>query len=418
MSVSRTTAASPGHEPLASEEIVDSVLRLLGEDDTAVIVHDLDVLRLHLSALRRDFPESVDHAVAVKTMPHPQMLRTLVAEGFGLEAASFEEVELAAAAGAAPRSIIFDSPVKTVAEMSRCDDRFPGMLCNANSLTELGRYPDEPAVELGLRINPELSTDAPGVYAVSESTSKFGVRLSRRAEILDASLRSPFSALHMHLGSQVMDVEPHVAAASSLVRLADDIDEHRAEHGAATRVTTIDIGGGLLAEPRGVPGTPGSVMHRYGARLAEEVPALFARKVRTEFGQWLHAEAGWAASRVEYVEAGRRPRIYVHLGADLFVRDVYGTPREFQFAVRRKDGAISRIPETEYDVAGPLCFAGDMLGRALPLPRVEEGDWLIIEGTGANTYGLWSRHCSRAIPAVVAVEGSVASLWSRRSAVF
>jgi diaminopimelate decarboxylase len=55
-----------------------------------------------------------------------------------------------------------------------------------------------------------------------------------------------------------------------------------------------------------------------------------------------------------------------------------------------------------YDLAGPLCFAGDYLARSVQLPVLHEGDWLVIHETGANAYGLWSRHCSRDIPAVLA----------------
>jgi diaminopimelate decarboxylase len=129
-----TLFADPGR-PSGSD--VAAVLDLLGADDTAVIVCDLTRLRAHLEILRSAFPSAVEHAVAIKTMPHPRMLACLVEEGFGLEAASFEEVELAIAAGAPAHRIIFDSPVKTAAEIERCDARYPGMLCNANSLEEL-----------------------------------------------------------------------------------------------------------------------------------------------------------------------------------------------------------------------------------------------------------------------------------------
>jgi diaminopimelate decarboxylase len=409
-----TLFADPGR-PSGSD--VAAVLDLLGADDTAVIVCDLTRLRAHLEILRSAFPSAVEHAVAIKTMPHPRMLACLVEEGFGLEAASFEEVELAIAAGAPAHRIIFDSPVKTAAEIERCDARYPGMLCNANSLEELTRYSREPAVQVGLRINPEQRTSAPALFDVSGPSSKFGVPLSRRDEILDASLTSPFQALHLHIGSQVGEVDSHIAAVRLLVDRADEIDAYRAAAASRHRITILDIGGGLAADavPGGVEGH--TIVHELATRLAAEVPHLFDRQVRTEFGQWVHTHAGWVASRVEYVDEVPRSRAFIHLGADFFLRDVYTDPRPFGFAVYRADGGLNRAVEARYDLAGPLCFAGDNLGEQVPLPHLEVGDWLVIEGTGANTLGLWSRHCSRAIPAVVAVDERGVSVWSPRRSV-
>ena len=97
----------------------------LGEDDTALIGVELDVLDAQLESLRASFPSSVRHSIAIKTMPHPKMLAHLTARGFGLEAASIEEVRLALQTGAAPRDLIFDSPVKTRAEISWCQINLP-----------------------------------------------------------------------------------------------------------------------------------------------------------------------------------------------------------------------------------------------------------------------------------------------------
>jgi diaminopimelate decarboxylase len=70
------------------------------------------------------------------------------------------------------------------------------------------------------------------------------------------------------------------------------------------------------------------------------------------------------------------------------------------------------------DIAGPLCFAGDYLVNGTPLPSVvKEGDYLFIDSTGANTYALWSRHCSRTVPATWAWDGNSMVKWSHRSSI-
>ena len=391
----------------------------LTEDDTAVIGVDLDALDAQLESLRAAFPSSVRHAVAIKTMPHPQMLAHLIDCGFGLEAASLEEVQLALKAGAAPNDLIFDSPVKTRTEIAWCDTHLPGALLNANSIAELKRYPDAPSFQVGLRINPELTTGAPSAFDVSGERSKFGVAISTdRATLIAACIDAGVTALHMHIGSQVPTCDAHVEAVARLLEVASDIDAARFERQDERRITTLDIGGGIRSATEG-----DALMPLYGQRLKSEHPHLFDYDVRTEFGQWVQANAGWAASRVESVENRAVPMAFLHLGADYFMRDVYGTNgvAGYDLAVVKSDGRVVTVgdasePTQTYDLVGPLCFAGDVLARDLELPLLAEGDWLVIAGTGANTLGLWSRHCSRAVPKVVASSGGTCRTWSERQA--
>ena len=56
------------------------------------------------------------------------------------------------------------------------------------------------------------------------------------------------------------------------------------------------------------------------------------------------------------------------------------------------------------DLAGPLCFAGDYLEKGCMLPPLQEGDEMLLLGTGSNAYALWSRHTSRSIPATYGVD--------------
>lgn len=406
-----------GHRTQIAAASLVAALAGLDEDDTAIIGVELDTLDAQLAVLRDVFPDSVRHSIAIKSMPHPQMLAHLTTSGFGLEAASLEEVQLALRAGAAPSDLIFDSPVKTRSEIAWCHANLPGALLNANSIAELLRYPEAPAFQVGLRINPEITTGAPDVFDVSGGRSKFGVAISTpAATIVEACIDAGVTALHMHIGSQVPTCDAHVEAVGRLLELVAAIDSARAERGNDHRITTIDIGGGVRSEAEGH-----ALMSLYGQRLQTEHAPLFDFDVRTEFGQWVQTNAGWAATRVETVEERAVPMAFVHLGADYFMRDVYGATGagQYGFAVVRPDGEIATAvdadqPTRTYDIVGPLCFAGDVLTRDLELPVLTEGDWLVIAGTGANTLGLWSRHCSRAVPKVIASAAGASSVWSDR----
>ena len=381
------------------------MLPKLGAEDTAIIGVNLPVLTARLHHLQDAFPEGVQHSIAIKTNPHPKMLEFLVSQGFGLEAASIEEVRMALAAGCSPAHLVFDSPVKTRHEIREISS-LSGMLVNVNSLEELDRFDADFQGILGIRINPQVHTGAPELFDVSKNESKFGVPVDMKERIVDAALRYPVQALHMHSGSQMKDLNIQRGALKELKRIADAINAV-----APGKIKVLDIGGGLPTETLG----PHTRMEAYG-QIVAEVFRDSGYLLVTEFGQWVQAEAGFALSAIEYVLAPNK--LFIHLGADFFMRDAYTKARSFPMTVWNGDATQVQGIEKAYDIAGPLCFAGDYLAHGLELPaEVQEGQYLFIDHTGANTYALWSRHCSRTLPATWAWDGNSMVKWSNRSTI-
>jgi len=373
---------------------------LLGADDPAAIFIAFDVLDDRLDHLRRTFPANALHAVAIKSNPLQPVLRHVVARGFGLEAASFEELMLARASGAPAERTVFDSPAKRQVEIDWCEQHLPGLLVNANALEELPRYSRSSRLRLGLRINPLAQAGSPSLYDVSREGSKFGVPIRRRAEILRAFVEVPaLVGLHVHVGSGISDAAAAAHAVAEVYRLARDIDAACLRRGVDKRVEFVDVGGGAAAVYSGAtqPGLGG-----YVRELRRLVPDIEQRGMVTEYGRFTQAHCGWAVSDVEYVLPQRRHDVAVlHIGADMFVREVYsGAPRH---EVRAFDasGRPRRGSRRGYRLAGPLCFAGDFLGGVEELPRLGAGDRVVVCDVGANTFALWSRHCSRAFPKVL-----------------
>jgi len=207
------------------------------------------------------------------------------------------------------------------------------------------------------------------------------------------------------------DLTVQLQAIERLYALADAIDTHRASNANNWLIKTINIGGGLPAECE----TEQPMMRTYASQVSELAAANPSRQLRTEFGQWTHSAAGYAMTRVEYVGEGAVPSIFIHLGADFFTRHVYVPATPLAFKVFGSDGTEKTERKRAYNVAGPLCFAGDYLARNIELPIVDEGDWLLISNVGANTYGLWSRHCTRTIPKVLGIDlQGVVTQWSDR----
>jgi len=373
-------------------------------NDNAVIFYVKDALEYRLNLLKENFPKQTLHAISIKTCDHPNVLKHIVKLGFGLEAASFEEVLLAKNAGADNQKIIFDSPVKTRNEIQYCHENLPGILLNANSIEELKRYPSNFSGRLGLRINPLVDLDVPGIFNVSSKMSKFGVPISKYEEIVSACIFYPqITCLHIHIGSAIKDFSSNLQAIKMIADLANEINKQRTDKGIYTKINILDIGGGIEFGPN----NSSFSIHNFVKEI-QQIPQLLEKfKLITEFGAFVHKDCCFVVSDVEYVVSNTEDSasiIFLHIGADLFVRKIYSDQfLNYPFSVINLSKKKERKKKL-YNVVGPLCFAGDILYENVFIPELDEGDKFIIYEIGANTFSMWSKHCNRTKPKFLFVE--------------
>jgi diaminopimelate decarboxylase len=395
---------------------------LLDDANPSVIFHDLVGLRSRVNELRRTFPDGTLHAIAIKANPVLEVLRVVVEAGGGLEAASMEEVELALAAGCLPENLVLDSPAKTRSDIKRALEL--GVYLNADNLDELDRIGESSpelldGARVGLRINPSVGEGRIAATSTGGKRSRFGLAMPQDQEGIErfAEQLSGFEwlhGLHVHVGSQGCDLTTLVPAGERALALARAVDSAAGER----RIDTIDIGGGLPTRYRAedVVITPAD----YVAAIQQTAPALLEYKLMTEFGRSVQAPCGFAATRVEYLkDLAGEPMAVGHLGADFALRIAY-RPQDWwlDISVYDANGEPKELVDLRpIHVAGPLCFSGDFLARDRMLPAIEVGDILVFHDTGAYTMGMWSRHCSRGMPAVVGIEddGTFRTLRKRES---
>ncbi|WP_437568598.1 diaminopimelate decarboxylase [Sorangium sp. So ce542] len=377
------------------------------EVEPAVLFHDLGRMRARIERIGAAFPPGALHAVAIKANPLVEVLRAAVDCGAGLEAASLEEVRLSLAAGCPPGRIVYDSPAKTRAEIAEALRL--GVRLNADNLDELERIdalvpPEAAAGRIGLRINPQVGASSIALTSVADRRSKFGIPLEQADAVRAAFARYPWLAgLHVHVGSQGCAQAQLIDGIRRVEALRQEI--RRAQGSGAASV--MDIGGGLPVAYRSTDRPP--ALEDYAAALRREVPTLFegGTTLITELGRWVQAGCGFAVSRVEYVKKDSAGRTAIlHLGADFLLRRAYH-PDDWHhdFVALDPDAAPKEGPLSPCTLGGPLCFGGDVLARDLPLPDLSPGDLVLIRDTGAYTLSMWSRHCSRGIPAVLGVDG-------------
>lgn len=364
---------------------------------------DVAGIRESAAALRRAFAEvtapgtPVLHAFAVKAAPLVPVLRLLRAEGIGMEVASPGELALARAAGVAPENTVLDSPAKTGAELREALAH--GIAVNADNPQELARldalvaaaaWPGgttsaAPPGPLGLRVNPQVGGGSIGALSTATATSKFGVALrdeGARAWVVQAYLDRPWlTRLHTHTGSQGVPLDLMARGVAELYELAEEINTAAGHR----RVDTLDIGGGLPVNFASDEETP--TYADYARLLRDTVPGLMDGRygLVTEFGRSLLAKHGTVLARVEYAKsAGGRPIAVTHAGAQLATRTVYDPASwPLRIAAYDAEGRPKGGPDVAQDVAGPACFAGDLLAENRPLPLLEQGDLVAALDTGA-----------------------------------
>ncbi|MFI9203376.1 diaminopimelate decarboxylase [Streptomyces sp. NPDC053048] len=330
------------------------------------------------------------HAFAVKAAPLVPVLRLLADEGLGAEVASPGELALARAAGVPAESVVLDSPAKTTAELREA--LALGLAVNVDSREELTRLdallaeagaPRSPAV--GLRVNPQVGGGSIGALSTATETSKFGVAMrdeGARQWLVRAYAERPWlSRIHAHVGSQGCPLELMAAGVRDTYELAEEINATAGER----RIRTIDIGGGL---PVNFTSDDIAPTHAdYARLLAATVPGLFDGRygLVTEFGRSLLAKSGLILARVEYTKSAGGRRIAVaHAGAQVAVRTVFA-PESWPLRVAVFDGRglPKRAEPVPQDVAGPCCFAGDLVAVDRLLPRIDAGDHVALLDTGA-----------------------------------
>jgi len=391
------------------EAVLSEAVRMgiFEEEPPLAVFYDLDRFRGSLAACRAAFPADTLHALAMKANPVAALLREAQALEFGVECASHVEVLHALGLGFSPARIVFDSPAKTPRELAHALDT--GILLNVDNFQELSRcaaYLEAHASSsiVGLRINPSVGAGSIASLSTAIPTSKFGVTLDEHRErILDAFRFRPWlRALHVHVGSQGCSIALTAEGVRRVVQLAGEI-----ETATGRRIEVLDIGGGLSVSYDAQTAAP--TFAAYAEALRTAAPALFSGRYRlvTEFGRAICANAAWVASRVEYTKiAGGRRIAILHAGADLFVRTAY-LPDVWRHRVSVYDatGAAKSGLEEPWDLAGPLCFSGDLIARERPLPPIEPGDLVVVHDAGAYTLSMWSRYNSRRAPAVHGYQG-------------
>ena len=336
---------------------------------------------------------------AVKANGALAVLRHLAERGAGFDIISEGELQRVLAVGGDPADIVFSGPGKTVDALAQAVDAGVGLINverpdEIDILTMLARSAGR-KLGIGLRLNPDLHPRTHPAIATGPRSTKFGLTPEEIDEILDREEQLAgleIEAIAVHIGSQIVDLEPLGAAAE----VARQWAEHMRDRGHP--VQWIDLGGGLginYDEHDAVP-TPGEM-----ARYLQPLLDNWDGKLITEPGRLIAGPAGVLVTRVVAIrQRPDRTLLICDAGMNALLRPaLYGASHQV-FRVGGGKGETRR-----YDVVGPLCEAGDVLAEGVELPRIEVDDLLAVGQVGAYGYVMSSEYNARPRPVQVWVEG-------------
>ncbi len=346
----------------------------------------------------------------VKANPSPLVLEAIAKRGGGADCASRPEVTAALAAGIPFSLINYNTPAPQIEFAAWLLRRGANVVADsADMLTELAQAiaPTELKGRLFVRVNPG---QLPGYLtagnhqrytAHGDPRSQFGIPSE---DLLDAlpSTCLPITGLHVHVGTMMDNLAAFAEGLDFLHALADQVRE-RSEH----RITTINLGGGL-----GLPHDR-TQSHPTIESFGEAVRSKFRHGMRYEVepGNSLVGDSFALLTRI-VAKKNARGRTWgiCDVGTDQLVKHtVAGWRHEIV------DATHCALPSSGNDaLAGPMCFAGDVLLPETDLSGVNAGDPLLIRHAGAYCESIASRFNGRLGPATAIVENGRVTRIARR----
>jgi len=336
---------------------------------------------------------------AVKANSALAVLRHLTLAGADFDVVSAGELYRVGAAGGRVDRAVFAGPGKTDEDLRYAVDvgvgiinvEVPGEIERLRRLAQ-GRGT---TVRVGLRLNPDLDPRTHPAIATGPRQTKFGLAPDEIEALLAQRAFDSNVAVHavaVHIGSQIVDLEPLGAAARQALEWAVRLRD------AGQPVQWIDVGGGLAIPYDTADAVPSP---EELAAVIGEVLAGWDGGLITEPGRILVGPAGWLVTRVTAVRRrGERGLLVCDAGMNALLRPaLYGA----RHAVRMIDDDGT---EDTWDVMGPLCEAGDVLARGARLAGAEVGSLLAVCDAGAYGFVMSSEYNAHPRPPQVWIDGS------------
>lgn len=382
-----------------------NALDICAEFGTPLYVYETAKMEAQYKRLKKAFKGSkLKINYACKALTNINVLRFFNSLGSGLDTVSIQEVQLGLKAGFRPEDIIYTPNGVSIEEVKKAVDL--GVRINIDNLSILeqfgaiygNNYP------VCVRLNPHIMAGGNAKISVGHIDSKFGISIhqTRHLERLVKSLNLNVEGLHMHTGSDILDVDTFLTGAQLLLNVARDFEG----------LKYIDFGSGFK-----VPYKPDDIatdVEELGSKMTTMFNGFckeYGRELEIEFepGKFLVSEAGHFFCRVNGLKQTTATVFaQVDTGMNHLIRPMlYDAHHEIVNV--SNPAAKKRV----YSVVGYICET-DTFANDRQLPEIHEGDVLAFKNAGAYCFTMANNYNSRYKPAEVLVHKGKAHLITER----
>ena len=379
-------------------------LDLCKEFGTPLYVYDAAVMERQYKRITAAFtyPKLKIH-YACKALTNINVMRLFKKWGAGLDCVSIQEVKLGIKAGFSPKDILY---TPNFAGADEFDEAVAlGVKINIDAIPMLENWGlHHPKVPVCIRINPHLMAGGNEKISVGHIDSKFGISIHQLPHVLRIveSQKLKITGLHMHTGSDILDVDIFLKGAEILFEAAKKFPD----------LESIDLGSGFK-----VPYKPEDIetdVEELGEKLSKRFAEFckdYGRELTLMFepGKFLVSEAGYLFAKCTLVKQTTSTSfVGLDTGLNHLIRPMfYGSYHK-----------IINVTEPQfkpriYTVVGNICET-DTFGHDRRIAEVVEGDIIAFYNAGAYGWMMASNYNSRFRPAEVLVLDGKAHLIRRR----
>ena len=357
-----------------------------------VYVYDANKISAQYERLTKAFAAvpSLRINYAMKALSNVSILKLMRKLGAGLDTVSIQEVKLGLHAGFAPEQIIFTPNGVSMEEIEEAASL--GVQLNIDNLSILEQFGSKhPQVPVCIRINPHVMAGGNSNISVGHIDSKFGISIHQIPHILRIveNTKMHINGIHMHTGSDILDIEVFLYAAEILFDTAKHFKE----------LQFIDFGSGFK-----VPYKEGDIqtdIEELGEKLSQrflEFCKGYGRDLTLAFepGKFLVSEAGFFLVKVNVVKQTTSTVFAgIDSGFNHLIRPMFYGATHFIENLSNPEGK-----KRFYTVVGYICET-DTFASNRQIAEISEGDILCFRNAGAYCYTMASNYNSRPRPAEV-----------------
>lgn len=381
------------------------ITELVNSFDTPLYVYDIDIIDRQYSRLKQAFSSCKTRInFACKALNNVKVMRHLHDLGACLDTVSIQEVLLGLKAGFTPEEIIYTPNCVSMEEIDLAVKE--GVMINIDNISILEQFGLKygNTVPICIRINPHVMAGGNINISTGHIDSKFGISIyqMRHVDRVVKNTGLNVIGLHMHTGSDIVDVDIFLRAADILFEQAEHFPD----------LTFIDFGSGFKVPYK--PDDHSTDIEELGEKLTarfKEFCTEYGRELELWFepGKFLVSQAGTFLVKVNVLKQTTAAMfVGVDSGLNHLIRPMLYNGYHHITNVSNPNGAL-RL----YAVVGYICET-DTFGWDRKLNEVREGDILAFNNAGAYGMTMASNYNSRFRPAEVMVNNGKAELIRRR----